>query len=569
MEGLALHDEPVSSDTDSELERDVGRAAGACAEHSCCPPRDGTSAAGRPWLLRPYHGRAGRAFCSRVLCRARQGQGQGAAASRPSGPSAWTLPWRPPRAPPETTGTSSSEEEEWNRARAKIPECGSHPAMSTAERAELEALLKRYSCAFADSVTATEGTANLLHYEHVIRLTSRLPVFTPPRRVSPHAEAFARAEIKRLLELGLIQPSQAAYGSPVVLAPKKDGTWRFCVDYRRLNAITERDVFPLPRIDDQLDRLRGSMIFSTVDATAGFWQLPLDPASRQYTAFVVPWGHYEWRVTPFGVTNGPAAFSRAVTAILGPLLTTCVTAYIDDITVFSPSCRFGVAEVALLGHLVSAEGIRQDPAKLAFIRQYPPPANADQLRSFLGLAGYYRRFVNGFARVTHPLQRLLLRDAVWQWTEVHQAAFEALKAALLEDLVLGYPDFERPFILSTDASTYAIGAILSQSDGGSPARERPIAFISRTLAPAERNYTATELECLAVVWAIKYWRHFLLGGPQFLVRTDHQALQWLRSREATSGRLGRWSLLLQSYDFVVEYRAGRNNGGPDACSRPR
>eukprot|EP00741_Cyanophora_paradoxa_P004593 tig00000101_g4457.t1 len=231
-------------------------------------------------------------------------------------------------------------------------------------------------------------------------------------------------------------------------------------------------------------------------------------------------------------------------------------------------CRFGVAEVALLGHLVSAEGIRQDPAKLAFIRQYPPPANADQLRSFLGLAGYYRRFVNGFARVTHPLQRLLLRDAVWQWTEVHQAAFEALKAALLEDLVLGYPDFERPFILSTDASTYAIGAILSQSDGGSPARERPIAFISRTLAPAERNYTATELECLAVVWAIKYWRHFLLGGPQFLVRTDHQALQWLRSREATSGRLGRWSLLLQSYDFVVEYRAGRNNGGPDACSRP-
>eukprot|EP00741_Cyanophora_paradoxa_P016031 tig00000042_g15476.t1 len=155
MEGLALHDEPVSSDTDSELERDV---AGACAEHSCCPPRDGTSAAGRPWLLRTR---------ARRRC------------EPPSGPSAWTLPWRPPRAPPETTGTSSSEEEEWNRARAKIPECGSHPAMSTAERAELEALLKRYSCAFADSVTATEGTANLLHYEHVIRLTSRLPVFTP------------------------------------------------------------------------------------------------------------------------------------------------------------------------------------------------------------------------------------------------------------------------------------------------------------------------------------------------------------------------------------------------------
>eukprot|EP00741_Cyanophora_paradoxa_P016030 tig00000042_g15475.t1 len=263
-------------------------------------------------------------------------------------------------------------------------------------------------------------------------------------------------------------------------------------------------------------------------------------------------GHYEWRVTPFGVTNGPAAFSRAVTAILGPLLTTCVTAYIDDITVFSPSVPQHLLDLEALFRAIMPANLRLKPSKcrfgLAFIRQYPPPANADQLRSFLGLAGYYRRFVNGFARVTHPLQRLLLRDAVWQWTEVHQAAFEALKAALLEDLVLGYPDFERPFILSTDASTYAIGAILSQSDGGSPARERPIAFISRTLAPAERNYTATELECLAVVWAIKYWRHFLLEGP--------------------SSWLGRWSLLLQSYDFVVEYRAGRNNGGPDACSRP-
>eukprot|EP00741_Cyanophora_paradoxa_P009745 tig00000147_g9441.t1 len=539
MEGLALCDEPVSSDTDSEREREDGylgwtspeerertrparraeraarrrahaaRAArqGAnavptnpsgnqinLAAEAAEPPAPSPSGAARPPAPAPapLEGpgcsvRTTEAPAPSVAeSSAARGKDKGKAPLRaaPPGPAPGPSHGGAPRAPPEATGTSSSEEEEWNRARAKIPECGSHPAMSATERAELEALLKRYSCAFADSVTATEGTANLLHYEHVIRLTSRLPVFTPPRRVSPHAEAFARDEIKRLLELGLIQPSQAAYGSPVVLAPKKDGTWRFCVDYRRLNAITERDVFPLPRIDDQLDRLRGSMIFSTVDATAGFWQLPLDPASRQYTAFVVPWGHYEWRVTPFGVTNGPAAFSRAVTAILGPLLTTCVTAYIDDITVFSPSpskCRFGVAE------------------------------------------------------------RLLLRDAAWQWTEVHQAAFEALKAALLEDLVLGYPDFERPFILSTDASTYAIGAILSQSDGGSPARERPIAFISRTLAPAERNYTATELECLAVVWAIKYWRHFLLGGPQFLVRTDHQALQWLRSREATSGRLGRCS----------------------------
>eukprot|EP00741_Cyanophora_paradoxa_P016879 tig00020943_g16302.t1 len=437
----------------------------------------------------------------------------------------------------------------------------------------------------------------------VIRAIFPSPSAPPPRPDDPvyrqkiteflRELALLRAQIQKLLELGLIEPSQAAYGSPVVLAPKKDGTWRFCVDYRRLNQITERDVFPLPRIDDQLERLRGSMVFSTADATAGFWQLPLHPGSRAYTAFVVPWGHFQWRVTPFGVTNGPAAFSRAITAILGPLLTTCVVAYIDDITVFSPSidqhlldlkalfetiskanlrlkpskCRFCVPEIDLLGHRISAEGIRQDPAKTKVISDWQTPKNADELRSFLGLAGYYRRFVENFSKVVYAMQRLLLKDAVWSWPEGGAAdrAFKELKELLGRDIILRFPDFSKPFILQTDASTYAIGAILSQTDKDGV--ERPLAFISRTLLPAEMNYSATELECLAVVWAIKYWRHYLLGGPQFLVRTDHHALQWLKSLDPTTGRLGRWSLLLQAYDFEIVYRPGKQNGGPDACSR--
>eukprot|EP00741_Cyanophora_paradoxa_P000453 tig00000405_g441.t1 len=509
-----------------------------------------------------------------------------------------------PDAPPSTTAAPDAKpaeaprpvpnaEEEWQELLKKIPELGSHPSITTAQKAELHALLRRYKDVFADKVEAKEGTSNLLYYEHVIKLTTRLPVFTPPRRMNPHAEEHARKEIQKLLELGLIEPSQAAYGSPVVLAPKKDGTWRFCVDYRRLNQITERDVFPLPRIDDQLERLRGSMVFSTADATAGFWQLPLHPGSRAYTAFVVPWGHFQWKVTPFGVTNGPAAFSRAITAILGPLLTTCVVAYIDDITVFSPSidqhlldlkalfetiskanlrlkpskCRFCVPEIDLLGHRISAEGIRQDPAKTKVITDWQTPKNADELRSFLGLAGYYRRFVENFSKVVHAMQRLLLKDAVWSWPEDGPAdrAFKELKELLGRDIILRFPDFSKPFILQTDASTYAIGAILSQADDKGV--ERPLAFISRTLLPAEMNYSATELECLAVVWAIKYWRHYLLGGPQFLVRTDHHALQWLKTLDPTTGRLGRWSLLLQAYDFEIVYRPGKQNGGPDACSR--
>eukprot|EP00741_Cyanophora_paradoxa_P015473 tig00020892_g14936.t1 len=446
-------------------------------------------------------------------------------------------------APPQTPDAKPAEaprpvpnaEEEWQELLKKIPELGSHPSITTAQKAELHALLRRYKDVFADKVEAKEGTSNLLYYEHVIKLTTRLPVFTPPRRMNPHAEEHARKEIQKLLELGLIEPSQAAYGSP----------------------ITERDVFPLPRIDDQLERLRGSM------------------------------------VTPFGVTNGPAAFSRAITAILGPLLTTCVVAYIDDITVFSPSidqhlldlkalfetiskanlrlkpskCRFCVPEIDLLGHRISAEGIRQDPAKTKVITDWQTPKNADELRSFLGLAGYYRRFVENFSKVVHAMQRLLLKDAVWSWPEDGPAdrAFKELKELLGRDIILRFPDFSKPFILQTDASTYAIGAILSQADDKGV--ERPLAFISRTLLPAEMNYSATELECLAVVWAIKYWRHYLLGGPQFLVRTDHHALQWLKTLDPTTGRLGRWSLLLQAYDFEIVYRPGKQNGGPDACSR--
>eukprot|EP00741_Cyanophora_paradoxa_P014192 tig00020754_g13695.t1 len=357
--------------------------------------------------------------------------------------------------------------------------------------------------------------------------------------MNPHAEEHARKEIQKLLELGLIEPSQAAYGSPVVLAPKKDGTWRFCVDYRRLNQITERDVFPLPRIDDQLERLRGSMVFSTADATAGFWQLPLHPGSRAYTAFV-------------HLLDLKALFETISKANLR----------------LKPSkCRFCVPEIDLLGHRISAEGIRQDPAKTKVITDWQTPKNADELRSFLGLAGYYRRFVENFSKVVHAMQRLLLKDAVWSWPEDGPAdrAFKELKELLGRDIILRFPDFSKPFILQTDASTYAIGAILSQADDKGV--ERPLAFISRTLLPAEMNYSATELECLAVVWAIKYWRHYLLGGPQFLVRTDHHALQWLKTLDPTTGRLGRWSLLLQAYDFEIVYRPGKQNGGPDACSR--
>eukprot|EP00741_Cyanophora_paradoxa_P023212 tig00021572_g22420.t1 len=422
-----------------------------------------------------------------------------------------SLAFGPARCPPPTTAAPDAKpaeaprpvpnaEEEWQELLKKIPELGSHPSITTAQKAELHALLRRYKDVFADKVEAKEGTSNLLYYEHVIKLTTRLPVFTPPRRMNPHAEEHARKEIQKLLELGLIEPSQAAYGSP-------------------------------------LERLRGSMVFSTADATAGFWQLPLHPGSE-------PTLHL-WSLGSLSVEGYAVWGHERARGILprdhcdpGPLLTTCVVAYIDDITVFSPSidqhlldlkalfetiskanlrlkpskCRFCVPEIDLLGHRISAEGIRQDPAKTKVITDWQTPKNADELRSFSPrrlLPPLCRELLQSGARHAAPSiegRRLELARG-----RPADRAFKELKELLGRDIILRFPDFSKPFILQTDASTYAIGAILSQADDKGV--ERPLAFISRTLLPAEMNYSATELECLAVVWAIKYWRHYLLGGP--------------------------------------------------------
>eukprot|EP00741_Cyanophora_paradoxa_P016078 tig00000042_g15521.t2 len=477
----------------------------------------------------------------------------------------------------------------------------SNPDALPEDRTQLQNLLTQRQHCFAQNINPRE----LLKYKHSIRLlpgvpAKHLPLYTVPRRLSPPAEKAAKAEIEKLLRDGLIEPSQAGFGSPVVLAPKKDGTMRFCVDYRKLNSLTERDVFPLPRIEDQLERLQGASTFSTGDATSGFWQLELDEESRDLTTFIVPWGMYRWKVTPFGITNGPAAFCRAVTSILGNLLSTCVVAYVDDLTVHSPNvkqhlldleaffaaidrgnlklkpskCRFMVREVELLGFRVSSDGIRMDPKKVEIISKITANElqTVEQLRSFLGLTGFYRRFVQSYARRELSL-RDLLTDALRAdrlnlvWNDEALAALDDLKKAMCEDIVLMLPDFTKPFIIYTDWSKRAMGAVLMQED--KDGRERPIAFISRTLTNMERKYQSpTEGECIAVLWAVKVWHHYFVCGHPFTIRTDHSALQWLKTQELANNKtLGRAAIALNHYNYTIEYRNGRSNVVADCCSR--
>eukprot|EP00741_Cyanophora_paradoxa_P023218 tig00021579_g22426.t1 len=475
------------------------------------------------------------------------------------------------------------------------------PDITSDQRLTFRNLVREQARCFAKVLDPRD----LLKYTNSIRLLpgvnpKRLPLYTVPRRLSPPAEKAAKATIEQLLKDGLIEPSQAGYGSPVVLAPKKDGTMRFCVDYRRLNNLIEGDVFPLPRIDDQLERLQGSSIFSVGDCLSGFWQLGLEEASRDYTTFLLPWGAWKWVCTPFGLKSAPSAFCRAVSSVLGDLLSTCVVAYVDDLTLHSltvaqhlidleaffaalargnlklkPSkCHFMVREIDLLGHRVSAQGVRMDTKKVEVISKITERElqTVEHMRSFLGMTGFYRRFIRNYTRRELPLRDLIhaakLADTTQlQWTPEASEALADLKKVMCDDIVLMLPDFSKPFIIYTDWSLRAMGAALMQTD--SDGRERPIAFISRTLTATEARYSSpTERECIAVMWAVKTWRHYFDCGHPFTIRTDHSPLQWLKSQELLANKaLSRAALVMQGFNYTIEYRPGSTNVVADFESR--
>ena len=454
------------------------------------------------------------------------------------------------------------------------------------QRDDLTQLLFSYHDVFALK-DAELGTTHLV--KHSIDTGANPPIKQYARRM-PHS---LRSQVKELLwdllSRGVIGPTRSPWASPVVIVRKHDDSLRLCVDYRKLNAITKVDVFPLPRIDDCLDSLRGNTHYSTLDLMSGYWQIALDDAAKEKTAFATPDGTYEFNVMPFGLVNAPSTFQRLMQEILTDLIPEQCLDYVDDVLVLGSTferhltnleqvfsrlrkaglklkptkCTLVRPKVTYLGYVVSREGVETDPKKLEAVRDFPTPNTVAKLRSFLGLTSYYRRFIKGYATVAKPLHALT-GNVPFTWSKQCQEAFDKLKRMLTSAPLLVFPDFSRPFILETDASGVGLGAVLAQkqSDGTT----RPISFASRTLQGSEKNYSSSDMEALAVVWATKHFRHYIYGYP-CTVYTDNQALKSLLRTPHPSGRLARWGLALQDLDVTIEYRAGRSNLNADALSR--
>lgn len=433
----------------------------------------------------------------------------------------------------------------------------------------------------------TLGCTNLVEHEII---TDATPIKQRYYPVSPVVQSHIDTELTKMLEQGVIEPSKSPWSSPVLLVPKKDGTYRFVVDYRQLNKVTKKDAYPIPFVSAILDRLRNAHFLSSIDIKSAYWQVPVKESSREYTAFTVPGrGLFHFKRMPFGLTNAPATWQRLLDNVLGADLEPNVFYYLDDIIVVSPDfdthlellgkifdrlaaanltisfdkCQFCRPELKYLGYVVNKFGLQVDPSKVEAILNMPTPKTVSEIRRVLGMASWYRRFIPNFATITAPLTSLLRKSAKWNWNSDCESAFKTLKECLVSAPLLCCPDYTKPFVVQCDASAYGLGAVLTQNIDG---EERVICYLSRSLTKSERKYTTTERECLAVLFAVEKLRMYL-EGVHFTVITDHHSLTWLHRLKDPVGRLARWAVRMQQFSFDIVHRKGRENIVPDALSR--
>lgn len=474
------------------------------------------------------------------------------------------------------------------------------------QREQVKTVVDNYSDVFEDPVVGEwqEGTPEGLRLHDGVSPPNR-----PAFRLSISERQEVEKQVESLLASKRIVPSSSAYGAPVLFAPKPDGTWRMCIDYRELNKITHKNKYPIPRVEDLLDNLSGAKCFSSIDLTSGYHQIPLHPKDWEKTAFNTHIGKFEWRVLPFGLCNAPAVFQATMNKIFSPYLNKFVCVYLDDILIYSKNeeehmrhiqlvlevlrkhgykarltkCEFFKQELRFLGHILSAEGIKPDPAKVSVVKDWPTPRSVYEVRSFLGLANYFRRYIKGYARIACPLTDLLKgidasdrkgRLLQWgklsdeearkvekafsgKWTQQCADAFATLKSALVTAPVLALPDFEKPFTVVVDACSAApaVGGALLQEG-------HPIAYYSRKLTGTEAGYSASDIEMLAVIYALREWRCYLEGSATpFTIVTDHQPNTYVDTsvNPHTLKRRARWLYESSAYNYVWQYRPGASN----------
>jgi hypothetical protein len=449
-------------------------------------------------------------------------------------------------------------------------------------------LLKEYQDVFPDDLPP--GLPPQRAVDHRIELLpDSRPASRPLIRMSPRELDVLKKHLTELYDKGFIEPSTSPWGANIVFANKKDGDIRVCYDYRPLNKQSVKNKYPLPRTDELFDRLRGAKYFTKLDLRSGYHQIRVAPEDVPKTAFRTRYGSFQFRVLPFGLTNAPATFQALMNSVFAEFLDDFIVVYLDDILIFSKTkeeherhvrlaldrlrehklyakaskCEFMKQVMPFLGHTLTPDSIKVDDNKVTAIKQWTEPKNITELRSFLGLANYYRRFVRDFSKIAAPLTWLLKKDVPYQWTVDHQRAFDNLKSALSTTPVIISPDPDKPYLLTTDASDTAIGAVLTQDLGHG---QQPIAFESRKLTPAERNYPTHDKEMLAIVHALKIWRHYL-EGANLKVITDHNSLIHFNSQPNLSRRQARWMEFVQQFDLDITYAPGKTNAVADALSR--
>ena len=470
-------------------------------------------------------------------------------------------------------------------------------AVGAAHQSVMGGLMDKYSEVFAAKLPPRVARKGALTHSFVMKQGAR-PTVDGERRKSPEELRLAREMVAEGEAAGLIEPSTSEWCSQLVMVMKKDqygvptGKPRFAVDYRRVNELMKKDAHPLPLPEVMFAQLKGASVFSKLDLTKGFYQIALDPKCREQLAFSTPDGLRQWTVMPFGIANAPATFQREMQRVFRERLDKSVMVYIDDILIFSrdaaehaehvewvlsqlrvhgyyanpDKCEFFQERVNFLGHVISADGVAVQQHKVDAVAEWPTPQSVSDVRRFLGLTGYYRRFVEGFSNVAGPLSDLTRKDTPFVWGKREADAFLKLKTALASAPVLATPDNAKPYTVHTDASGYAVGATLSQMN--SEGQLQPVAFLSKKMNGAQRNYPVHEWELLAVMEALKAWRCFLYGATTPIdIYTDHHSLQWINTQPNLSARQSRWVEQLQDYCFRVHHLAGEKNGAADALSR--